>query len=145
MPLEIVELTALDLTKGFVESLSSLAEVGLTPKETLDIFRERLSRGVRTYIARLEGKVVGTATLLLERKFTHHGGLVGHIEDVATHRDHNGQGVGSALMKHVIDEARKLGCYKVILTCYERYVPFYSRLGFRAHDVGMRLDLSEKE
>jgi glucosamine-phosphate N-acetyltransferase len=141
MPLDILELTALDLGNGLHETLSSLGEVGLTAKETLEVFRERLSRGVRTYIARKNGKVVGTATLLLERKFIHRGGLVAHIEDVATHKDSQGQGVASALLRHVIDEARKLGCYKVVLTCYDRFAPLYAKLGFRTHDVGMRLDL----
>lgn len=145
MALEIVELTAPDLGNGLVESLSSLAEVGLTQKELLDIFRERLSRGVRTYVARRDGNVVGTATLLLERKFIHQGGLVGHIEDVATREDCHGQGIGSAVVRHAVEEAKKLGCYKVVLTCYDRFAPLYARLGFRSHDVGMRLDIPLKE
>jgi glucosamine-phosphate N-acetyltransferase len=83
---------------------------------------------------------VGTATLLVEQKFIHHGGKVGHIEDVAVHRDRQLRGIGTRLVKHATEEARKLGCYKVILDCFERLAPFYARLGYRTFNVGMRND-----
>ena len=73
--------------------------------------------------------------------FIHAGGWVGHIEDVAVHRDHQKKGIGAALIRHAVDEARKLGCYKVILSCFEDRVAFYEGLGFRPHDVGLRIDL----
>jgi hypothetical protein len=34
-----------------------------------------------------------------------------------------------------------VGCYKVILSCFENRAAFYQGLGFRRHDVGMRVDL----
>jgi glucosamine-phosphate N-acetyltransferase len=141
MDVLIEELTAPDLANGFLESLTSLTAVNLTPAEALPVFRERLRAGIRTYIARLDGRIVGTASLLLEQKFIHKGGRVAHIEDVAVHREHQKQGIGTALVKHITEEARKLGCYKVILNCFEHLVPFYSRIGYRKQEVGLRLDL----
>ena len=57
------------------------------------------------------------------------------------HPGYKDQGVGRALVRHAVAEAKQLGCYKVILSCYEDLVPYYERLGFRRHDVGMRIDL----
>jgi glucosamine-phosphate N-acetyltransferase len=141
MDVHISELTAPDLGNGFLESLASLSEVGLTPEEATEILRSRLRAGIHTYVARHDGRVVGTASLLVELKFIHHGGRVGHIEDVAVHPDCQRKGVGTALVAHATEEARKLGCYKVILDCFERLVPFYGRLGYRAFNTGMRADL----
>jgi len=140
MNLTVQELTAPDLTNGFLESLASLTEVGLTPKEAVDVFRKRLRAGIRTYVALLEGRVVGTASLLVEQKFIHQGGKAGHIEDVAVHKDHQRQGIGTLLVRHCTEEARKHGCYKVILNCFERLVPFYARIGYHQQDVGLRCD-----
>jgi glucosamine-phosphate N-acetyltransferase len=141
MNLSIGALTALDLSSGFLDTLSGLADVQLTTEEARRIFRNRLRLGVRTYVARAEVEgVVGTVTLLVEDKFIHSGGRVGHIEDVVVRPGFEKQGIGGALVQHAIEEARKLGCYKVILNCFERLVPFYEQLGFRRHDVGMRLD-----
>jgi glucosamine-phosphate N-acetyltransferase len=140
LDLTIGELTGPDLANGFLETLASLAEVNLTPAEAGQVFRTRLRAGVHTYVARLGQRVVGTASLLLEQKFIHGGGWVGHIEDVAVHRDCREQGIGSALVRHATLEARRLGCYKVILNCFEHLVPFYGQLGYRPHDVGLRID-----
>lgn len=139
--LEITELQPADLWHGFLETLASLSDVDLTPEEALSILESRRRAGVRTFVAREGAAVVGTATLIVEQKFIHCGGPVGHIEDVAVHRDHQRKGIGAALVRHATEEARKLGCYKVILNCFEDRVPFYEGLGFRTHDVGMRVDL----
>jgi glucosamine-phosphate N-acetyltransferase len=138
--LEVRELTVADLGRGFLEALASLSVVGLTPEEAVPFFHERLAAGIRTYVARADNEVLGTASLLVERKFIHSGGLVGHIEDVAVRRDLQRKGLGTALMRHVVEEARRLGCYKVILDCADDRVGFYTRLGFRWHENSLRLD-----
>ena len=136
----IREMTPADLHHGFLEALASLAEVGLQPWEAEEVFRRRLGEGVRTYVAVQRQQVVGTASLLVERKYIHRGGLVGHIEDVAVHRAFQLRGVGTALVGHATEEARRLGCYKVVLDCFAHLVPFYERLGYRAFNHGLRID-----
>jgi glucosamine-phosphate N-acetyltransferase len=131
-----------DFTRGFLESLAHLAPVDLTPEEAIRIWRGRNAAGVRTVVAVDEtGNVMGTASLILEHKFIHKGGTIGHIEDVAVHPNHEGKGVGSAVVRVLIDLARQSGCYKVILSCNDQNLAFYSKLGFRRHDNGMRIDL----
>jgi glucosamine-phosphate N-acetyltransferase len=143
MEVTIRELCGPDVTPSFLETLGSLAEVQLSVPEALEIFRQRLRAGIRTYIAVTGGQIVGTATLLLEQKFIHGGGRVGHIEDVAVHRDFQKRGIGAALIRHMTRESRQFGCYKVILNCFEDRIPFYQSLGYRPHDVGLRLDLRQ--
>jgi glucosamine-phosphate N-acetyltransferase len=137
----IGDLNAFDLTHGFLDTLSSLSDVQLTFEEAVKVLRNRLRTGIYTYVARDGKTTVGTAALLVEDKFIHSGGRVGHIEDVAIHPNYQKQGIGAALVEHAVEEAKKLGCYKVILTCFDHVAPFYERLGFRRHDLGMRLDL----
>lgn len=140
MDLTIAELCAADLKKGFLDALSSLAEADMTYDEALKVFQSRLRAGQRTYVAKIDDRVVGTATLLVERKFIHHGGLVGHIEDVSVHKEFQRRGIGTSLVRYITEEARKLGCYKVILNCFEHVAPFYVRIGYRRHDLGLRID-----
>ncbi|HZU35976.1 MAG TPA: GNAT family N-acetyltransferase [Gemmataceae bacterium] len=142
MKIDIREANGTDLDHGLLETLSSLAHVGLTSEKAREIFRARLRTGARTYVAVADGRIIGTVSLLIEQKFIHGGGLVGHIEDVAVHGSHQNQGIASNLVRHAIAEARQQGCYKVVLGCYDSLAPFYERLGFRRHDVGMRLDLN---
>lgn len=143
LPLVLRELNGQDLEGGFLETLANLADVDLSPEQAREVLRQRLRRDVHTYVACVDGRVVGSASLLVEYKFIHGGGRCGHIEDVVIHRDWQGHGIARALVQYAVSEARRLGCYKAILNCYESLIPFYERCGFQTHDQGMRLDLSE--
>jgi glucosamine-phosphate N-acetyltransferase len=143
MTLTLRKLTAADLGQPFFEALSSLTEVNLTPEVAAKIHRRRLAQGTVTFVAFAEGKLVGTVSLLVEVKFIHAGGLVGHIEDVAVHRDFQRRGIGTALVAHATEQAERLGCYKVILNCFDRLTPFYERLGYVEHDRGLRITFAK--
>jgi glucosamine-phosphate N-acetyltransferase len=134
------DLEEADLDNGFLDALAALAPVGLTAAQARAVFRERPPT-LHTYVAVWQGRVVGTASLLVEPKFIHAGGRVGHIEDVAVSQTSQQHGAGSALVRHAVEQARRYGCYKVILNCAKPLAAFYERLGFRSHDHGLRLDL----
>ncbi len=121
--------------------LSNLSEVGLNPRDALEVYNIRRIDGVLTYGYFEDDHLVGTLSLLIEHKFIHNGGLAGHIEDVAVRSDCKGRGIGQALVKHAVEECRKQGCYKVSLNCTERLVGFYGKSGFHKTGVYMRLDL----
>lgn len=140
MAIIIRELEIGDFRKGFIETLEHMSDVGLDEAGAITVWRTRCMAGVRTLVAECDGKIVGTASLILEQKYIHKGGAIGHIEDVAVHPEHNGKGIGSDLVKHLTKLATDLRCYKVILSCFDDLVPFYGRLGFRKHDNGMRYD-----
>jgi glucosamine-phosphate N-acetyltransferase len=87
----------------------------------------------------MDGQVVCTATLLVERKFIHGCGSVGHVEDVVVDERLRGQRVGQRLVKVLSEAARLRGCYKVILDCEEHNVPFYEGSGFKRNSQHMAL------
>jgi glucosamine-phosphate N-acetyltransferase len=140
LDLQIGEIMPADLGNGFLEALAGLASVELAPDQAAELLRVRRRSGIRTYVARLGERVIGTCSLILEQKLIHGGGLAGHIEDVAVHPDFRGHGVGSELVQHATDEGRRLGCYKIILNCFDHLVPFYGRLGYHPQDTGLRFD-----
>lgn len=132
-----------DLGRGFLESLGALRDTGgMDPARAGRILDSIESNsGHRIFVAERAGRIVGAATLLLERKFIHDGGLVGHIEDVAVMASEQRTGVGRALVGALEAEARRLGCYKAVLECADDLVPYYEGLGFRHHSASMRKDL----
>jgi glucosamine-phosphate N-acetyltransferase len=140
---QIRELRAADLGNGFVETLGNLSDTGgLTPGAARKILRTLSRTPLYHVLVALgaDGQVVGATTLLVEQKFIHGGGLVGHIEDVAVRKGYEGRGVGGSLVNAAVEIASGLGCYKCILECRDEVVSFYEKLGFRRHDVGMRID-----
>jgi glucosamine-phosphate N-acetyltransferase len=132
---------ATDLQRGFLATLASLKPCALTEEEAVDVFRKRMRQKIQTYVALYDGKIVGTASLLIEPKFINSGGVVGHIEDVAVHQAYKSHGVGRKLVEHLLKVSREQKCYKVILDCAEGVIPFYEKLGFHKWERAMRIDL----
>lgn len=132
---------ATDFRRGFLAALSALKPAELSDEAAVEIFRRRLRSRIRTYVALMDDRVAGTASLFLEPKFIHSGGIVGHIEDVAVHPAFQHHGVGARLVQHLLDVSKSAGCYKVILDCEENVIPFYEKLGFRRWEHALRIDL----
>jgi len=144
---QIRKLQKKDLYNGFLASLDSLRKASnLKPKKAGVIFGSISKNPYQiTYVAVKDCEVIGSASILIEQKFIHDGGTVGHIEDVAVRKDFQGKGVGKKLVKALLEYSKKRGCYKTILDCTDDLIPFYEDLGFKRYSNSMRFDhLSKK-
>lgn len=131
-----------DLNNGFLESLDSLKLASNLSKEKARTILKKITANPDhvIFVAILNNRIIGSTTLLIEQKFIHDGGLVGHIEDVVVSKEHEGKGIGFKIMQTALEYAKAHGCYKTILDCDDTVKPFYERLGFKRHSNGMRFD-----
>ena len=131
-----------DLQNGFLTSLDSLRKASdIDKSKAEEIFKKIDSNPDYTIaVAEMDGKVVGSTTLLIEQKFIHQGGLVGHIEDVVVDKNFQGQKIGEKIMKYLLEIAKNQGCYKTILDCTDDVKPFYEKLGFKQVANELRFD-----
>jgi ribosomal protein S18 acetylase RimI-like enzyme len=89
------------------------------------------------YLARLDGRLVGSLTLAFYRIPT---GLKAWIEDVVVDESARGQGVGEALSRAAVTEARRRGAKHVSLTSRphrEAANRLYQRLGFEPYKTNV--------
>ena len=96
------------------------------------------------FVAELDGAVVGTFQLLVLRHLANRGARIAQIESVHVHSTRRARGIGTAMMRVAVDEARRLGCRRVQLTSNKKRTEahrFYGRLGFTASHEGFRLSL----
>jgi len=140
----IRELEEKDLFNGFLESMDSLKLASnLDREKAKDVFKKVSSNSNHfVYVAILDGRVVGSTTMLIEPKFIHDGGNVAHIEDVVVSKDCQGKGIGEMLMQSLLNLAKDNNCYKTILDCTDEVKPFYEKIGFKRTSNGMRYDHS---
>ena len=86
-------------------------------------------------------EIIGSGTILYERKLIHDYGLVSHIEDIVVSQKHRGKEYGKKIINYLIQMARGNKCYKITLNCNSEVKEFYSKLGFTEHETCMRIDL----
>lgn len=93
-------------------------------------------------VAERAGDVVGTLQLSLLPVLVSRGALRAQLEGVHVRSNQRGTGVGSAMVRWAVDEARRRGCAQVQLTSQKRRTDahrFYLRLGFANSHEGFKL------
>jgi glucosamine-phosphate N-acetyltransferase len=140
--IEIREIKENDLENEFLETLDFLRKASDLDKNKAKEILEKIKQNPNQIIqvAIDDKKIVGCITLLIEQKFIHDGGLVGHIEDVVVRKDYEGKGIGMKLVTSMLEYAKRKNCYKTILDCKDDVKQFYERIGFKHESNGMRYD-----
>ena len=90
------------------------------------------------------GEVIGTLHLMFLPSVSFQGGLRAQVESVRVDKRLQGQGIGSEMMKWVMERARQRGAHVVQLTTHKSRVDahrFYERLGFIGSHLGMKISL----
>ena len=138
--IEIRNIVETDIENGFLESLDSLRKASDLDREIgKDILRKIIANPDHIiHVAEINGKIIGSTTLLIEQKFIHNGGRVGHIEDVVVSKEYEGRGIGIKLVSSLLEKAKVMNCYKTILDCQNELIPFYERIGFKKESNQMR-------
>jgi len=130
-----------DYAIGFLDVLRVLTTVGDISEEAwnerYDWMNGQGKGGYYLLVIEDQGRIVGTGALLVERKFIHNLGLVGHIEDIAVAKDQQGKKLGLKLIQALDFVAEKVGCYKCILDCSEANEGFYVKCGYKRAGLEM--------
>jgi glucosamine-phosphate N-acetyltransferase len=135
-----------DYSRGYLDLLSQLSTVGeISEHQFKKRFKELMTHRDTYFVFvvedKLKQKLVACVTMFIELKFLHNCSAVGHVEDVVVDQAYRHHKLGKRLMETCKQKAAQFGCYKVILDCTEKVIPFYESCGFERKGVQMRLDL----
>ncbi|KAJ5595518.1 Glucosamine 6-phosphate N-acetyltransferase [Penicillium hispanicum] len=130
-----------DYQRGFLDVLRVLTTVGEISAEQwnkrYDWIASRNDEYYLLVVCDGADRVVGTGSLIVERKFIHELGLVGHIEDIAVEKGQQGKKLGLRIIQALDYVAAQVGCYKSILDCSEANEGFYVKCGFKRAGLEM--------
>jgi ribosomal protein S18 acetylase RimI-like enzyme len=125
-----------ELVEAFARLIPQLSSSSPPPGEAE--LRHLLAQpGTTVFIARADGAIVGTLTLVLFRIPT---GLRAWIEDVVVDKAAEGKGIGKALTRAAIDHATAAGVRQVELTSRpsrEAANHMYQGLGFAKRETNV--------
>eukprot|EP00003_Mantamonas_plastica_P024065 TRINITY_DN443_c0_g1_i1.p3 TRINITY_DN443_c0_g1~~TRINITY_DN443_c0_g1_i1.p3 ORF type:complete len:140 (-),score=42.59 TRINITY_DN443_c0_g1_i1:1056-1475(-) len=92
-----------DNQKGYLEVLAQLTTVGDIDDEAFGARFDLMMKKGGYLIVVLEdvetGKIAGSGSCVVEEKFIHECGRVGHVEDIVVSEDHRGKSAGKAYVK----------------------------------------------
>lgn len=85
---------------------------------------DEIANAIRSYVlARENGETIAFASLFVYTP------ALAEVRSLAVARDHQGKGVGSAVVRALIEEAKTLGIRQILTLTYQ--VGFFKRLGFK--------------
>ncbi len=132
--IEIVEHPTEEIVEAMARLVPQLSSAA--PPDAASLTR-MISGGSTLFVARVDGRIVGSLTLVFYRIPT---GLKAWIEDVVVDESARGLGVGEALNLAALDEARRHHVKYVSLSSRpsrDAANRLYQRLGFAARDTNV--------
>jgi glucosamine-phosphate N-acetyltransferase len=105
---------------------------GHDTEQSLERFIERWGRmahNTKVAVIHDKGRTISGAALFIEQRAE--SGLLGHLENVVTHTKYRRMGLAARVVKDLLEQARKAGCYAVLLSCLPENAPLYASCGFR--------------
>ncbi|GAA5981400.1 hypothetical protein JCM10908_004096 [Rhodotorula pacifica] len=131
-------LAASDYARGHLQLLTNLTSAPDVGQEAwsnrFDDFK-RVNAVQLTYLPIVivendSDRLVGQATVFIERKFLRNAGLCGHVEDVVVDPRMQGKKLGLKLIEVLTALSEKVGAYKTILDCDPKNEAFYAKCGY---------------
>jgi len=137
----IHELCLKDFDKGFFELANHFTRD--LKKESFELAKNNIhlfnNDNVKTLVAEYNGKIIGSGKIFMEIKVHNNLKKVGHIEDFIIDEKFRNNGIGSLILRKLIEIGRSNDCYKTILDCSEDISKFYEKTGFFKKGTEMTL------
>jgi len=95
----------------------------------------------KIFVYVIDKEIVGSVTVLIEKKFIHNFSIYIHLEDLIVHPNYQKQNIGSELLDFAIQYCKHIKAKKIIINCDTELVPFYEKKKFMLDKKQMKLDL----
>ena len=102
-------------------------------EELNKIWENICKNNIKYYVAKDNGKIIGSLYVCIIPNLSRNGKSIGYIENVITDEKYRGKGIGKKLMEMAINYSKENNCYKVILQSAIKWTgahKFYEKLGF---------------
>ena len=138
---ELRNLELSDYDKGYMTLLAQLTDVGDVTKQMFQdkFYKISPNKTILVLEDKSTNKVIASASLLIEHKFTNKCGTHGHIEDVVVNEAYRGFGLGKLLIDELVKISIHKNNHRTILDCQQHNVKFYEKCGFHIRGFEMAM------
>ena len=115
------------------KQLNPLNEIAVNESTVKNIWNEIKKYDIKYYVARENGKIIGSCYICIIPNLTRGGKPIGFIENVITDKEYRRKGIGRNIIKKAVEYAKEQNCYKVLLQSGNKRTDahnFYKSVGF---------------
>ncbi len=112
-------------------------------EEEFQQYVDALPSTMEIWVIEEAGALIATVTVIFEPKLIFNRCTFAHIEDVCVAKEYRSKGVGSDLIRGVLQLPRVRKCRKVTLCCSEAVSKFYIHNGFEPRGIQCSLLINE--
>lgn len=96
---------------------------------------DSLPANIEIWVIEEDGVLIATATIIFEPKLIFNICTYAHIEDVCVTKQMRGKGIGSVLIKCIIDRCKIKDCKKITICCSDSVSEFYIKNTFEKRGI----------
>lgn len=137
------ELELEDYDNGLFETLALLTDAPKVPWEVFkDAFNMRKQMGTISLVAVDEnnkGRIIGTVSLVFERKFIRGCASKGHLEDLAVQVAYRNNKIGQTLVNKITEMGWDRDFYKTSLQCIPKIQALYDSCGYKKVEMALSI------
>lgn len=124
--------------KEYIELINSFRplETSISEEKFNEIYDDIFKRDI-IFVYEIDDVIVGTAKLLIEQKYIHNLSKYGRIEDVIIKDECRNKGIGSQMIKYIINYCKKYNFFKVSLSCSPDLIKFYEKNNLEIYQTNM--------
>jgi len=115
------------------EQLNNGNPYSLNENEIQNLWESIENNGIRYFLAKTNGKIIGSLYICIIINLTYNKKSIGYIENVIVDENYRKKGIGKKLMEMAIEYAKEKNCYKVVLQSGMKRTEahkFYENIGF---------------
>ena len=133
-----------ELMKALIITTSKAEAEGASTLADYEKVFDRIERDPnhKLIVAEINGRLVGTADLVIVPNLSHRGLPWAVMENVIVDESVRRKGVAARMVKYLVEVAKKSGCYKIGLSSSTKRPAahrMYESLGFKQYGLGYRI------
>ena len=120
------------------EQYTKLINTSISSEYFKDFIDNILNENHNIFVIDINGKIIGTATVLFEKKLTHNGCKMARIENILIDENFRGKKYGKKIIDYILNYSKNNKCYRADLICNDNLIKFYTKQNFIKHQNSLQ-------
>lgn len=120
----------------YIELINEYKKTSFTEEEFVDALTD-IKKISEIWVIEEDGNIIATGTIIYEIKFSFNLAKIARIEDIYVKKESRNNNFGKIIMHHLMKQAKKNDCFKIVLEATPETSEFYLKCGYKQKNIQM--------